>query len=270
MSVAPRFEFGANWRSFSELVDEAGVRRAQDELARFLGTRDLSGRSFLDIGCGSGLHALAAHRLGASEILAIDLDPQSVATARALLARFTAPRVSLLVADVLELKDDIGQFDIVYSWGVLHHTGDMKKAVLSAAARTRPGGLFAVALYGWTPCCAAWKRIKRWYVGATPRQRAMAESLYIRLLGVSLALRGRRLADHIAGYGWNRGMDFHHDVRDWIGGYPYESIRPRELLELLAPQGFELVRQNVKRRTGVFGSGNDEFLFCRRPPATRR
>jgi 2-polyprenyl-6-hydroxyphenyl methylase/3-demethylubiquinone-9 3-methyltransferase len=261
--MSERFEFGANWQSFSRLVDDERLRSAQDELARLLGRADLSGMSFLDIGCGSGLHALAAHRLGASRIVAIDFDPASVATARELLARFGAHGATVERGDALALDERLGEFDVVYSWGVLHHTGDMAGAVRKAAQRTRPGGLLALALYGKTPCCGAWKRIKRWYVRATPRRKAAAEALYVRLVGLSLALRGRRLADHIANYRSARGMDFAHDVRDWIGGYPYESITPGELHGLLAPMGFELVSRTVLRRTGLLGSGNDEYLYRR-------
>ena len=195
-------------------------------------------------------------------MVGIDLDPKSVETARTLFRRFGAPG-TFRVADALQPNDDLGQFDIVYSWGVLHHTGDMASAIRNAARHVRPGGLFALALYARTPCCGAWKRIKRWYVRASPAQKARAERIYVRLTALSLALQGKRLSEHIAGYRSSRGMDFMHDVRDWIGGYPYESVRPQELHELLAPLGFELVHRNVRRRTGVLGSGNDEFLYRR-------
>jgi len=144
---------------------------------------------------------------------------------------------------------------------VLHHTGDMDRAIQMAADQVRPGGLLALALYGKTPYCGLWTRIKRWYVGASPRVRAAAEHLYVWLFGLYLLLRGRRLRTHIASYSRKRGMDFYHDVRDWIGGYPYESITPRRLAQLLTPLGFDLVSQNVRRRSGLFGSGNDEYLF---------
>jgi len=94
-------------------------------------------------------------------------------------------------------------------------------------------------------------------------EQARAERIYIRLFGFYLLLRGKRLSKHIAGYKHKRGMDFLHDVRDWIGGYPYESIAPRELAQLLRPLGFDLIRQNVRKRSGLFGSGNDEYLFRR-------
>ncbi|MFX8620485.1 50S ribosomal protein L11 methyltransferase, partial [Acinetobacter baumannii] len=47
---------------------------------------DFKGRSFLDIGCGSGLHALAAMRLGVARVVGVDIDPNSAATARHVLS----------------------------------------------------------------------------------------------------------------------------------------------------------------------------------------
>jgi len=261
-----RFEFGKNWEQFSGLVDETRIADASNRLASLLRSNDLSGRSFLDIGCGSGLHSLAALRMGAARVVAIDLDPHSVATTRAVLERF-APGHRALVEEmsVFELVGKpFGEFDVVYSWGVLHHTGDMARALKAAATSTKPGGLFAVALYGKTRYCAMWRRIKRWYINASPRKQARAEKTYVRLFGAYLLLRGKRLATHIRNYNKKRGMDFHHDVRDWIGGYPYESIGPAELAALLEPLGFEIVWRNVKRRSGLFGSGNDEYLLRRR------
>jgi len=260
-----RFEFGANWSSFAQLLDAERISSAERRLAALLRTQDLTGRRFLDIGCGSGLHSLAALRLGAREVVAIDLDPKSVATTREVLARFwRGSNVTVREQSVFDLEGrPHGEFDVVYSWGVLHHTGDMPRAIRIAARQAAPGGLLGLALYGKTRYCAAWKRIKRWYVHATPQQKARAEDWYVRLFGLYLLLRGKRLAAHIAGYQSKRGMDFRHDVRDWIGGFPYESISPAELAALLAPEGFEMIGQNVKRRSGLFGSGNDEYLLRR-------
>lgn len=265
-SRSERFEFGKNWESFSHLLDDERIFNAEARLRSFLGVADLSARRFLDIGCGSGLHSLAALRLGAVQVTAIDLDPDSVATTQAVLSKFwNGADWAVKRLSVFDLPDQtMAEFDVVYSWGVLHHTGDMQRAITTAAQRTAPGGLFAVALYGKTRYCGIWTRIKRWYVNATSEQRARAEKLYVRLFGFYLLLRGKRLSTHIANYNKRkRGMDFYHDVRDWIGGYPYESITPRELSDLLTPLGFELVKQNVRRRSGLFGSGNDEYLFRR-------
>lgn len=261
-----RFEFGKNWQSYAGLIDEERIAMAERRLTELLGTADLSGRTLLDIGCGSGLHSLAALRRGARQVLAIDLDPDSVATAQSVLARFwNQANYEVRRLSVFDLeKEGVGTFDVVYSWGVLHHTGEMVRAIRMAAARVAPGGHLAVALYGKTRFCGTWTKIKRWYVNATPEAQARAERLYVRLFGLYLLLRGKRLSSHIAGYERKRGMDFYHDVRDWIGGYPYESIAPEELAALLEPLGFELARKYVRRRSGLFGSGNDEYLYRRR------
>src|SRR3989442_591190 len=255
-----RFEFGKNWESFSPLIDKEAIRKAEDRMALFLGTRDLSGRTFLDIGCGSGLHALVALRFGSKEIVAIDVDPDSVSTARALLERcWQGPNKSVRHVSVFDLdKEGFGEFDIVYSWGVLHHTGDMNRAIETAAKRVKQGGLFAVALYGKTRYCELWKRIKRWYVNASATEQARAERIYIRLFGFYLLLRGKRLSKHIAGYKHKRGMDFLHDVRDWIGGYSYEASAPGGLAQMLAPLGFDLIRQNRPERSGLVGCVTDQ------------
>lgn len=258
-----RFEFGKNWASFAATLDEAKIREAENRLASMLGADSLKGATFLDIGCGSGLHSLAALRMGAERVWAIDLDANSVGTAQAVLARWW-PQQNYRIErkSVFELESALPeQFDIVYSWGVLHHTGEMVRAIRAACRAVKPGGRLAIALYGKTRYCGIWTRIKRWYVQATPEQKKRAEDWYVRLFGAYLLLRGKRLSSHIANYRKKRGMDFYHDVRDWIGGYPYESIRPRELHAIVKPLGFELERQTVKRRSGLFGSGNDEYVF---------
>src|SRR5689334_19442056 len=185
-----RFEFGKNWESFSHLVDDERLSNAKQRLTAFLGLPDLSGRTFFDIGCGSGLHALAALTLGAKQVTAIDIDPYSVSTTQAVLARFWGgANVSVRNLSVFELEQHpLGQFDIVYSWGVLHHTGDMNRAIRIAAGHTRPGGLFAVALYGKTRYCGIWTRIKHWYVNAPPAEQARAERWYVRLFGFYMLL----------------------------------------------------------------------------------
>jgi len=153
------------------------------------------------------------------------------------------------------------QADVVYSWGVLHHTGNMNQTVRNAASLVRPQGTLIIALYGKTPYCETWKRIKRWYCTANEAKKQSAERWYVRLFGVYLLLRGKRLKNHIANYSKKRGMDFIHDVRDWLGGYPYESIAPQDLVDPSSPLGFTCVKQRVRRRSGLFGSGCDEYVF---------
>lgn len=175
-SAEKRFEFGKNWSEFSEKIDEAKIGEAERQLARFFDPESLEGKSFLDIGCGSGIHSLAAFRLGISKLLAIDLDPLSVETTKKVLSHAGFANAQVRQQSVFDLSaEQSGTFDIVYSWGVLHHTGRMYDAIRSAALMVRSGGLLALALYGKTRYCGMWTKIKRWYVNTTPEKQVRAE-----------------------------------------------------------------------------------------------
>jgi 2-polyprenyl-6-hydroxyphenyl methylase/3-demethylubiquinone-9 3-methyltransferase len=265
-NAATRFAFGDNWASYAALVDEERLVEAERGLVRLLGPEALRGRTMLDVGCGSGLHAAAAGRLGAARIVAIDLDPRAVETTRAVLARH-APVVPAEVrqADVFDLDPKTaGQFDVVYSWGVLHHTGAMGEAIGRAAAMVASGGLFSFALYRRTRLCGMWAYEKRWYAAARPRAQAMARRIYLILLRAKFAVTGQDFAGYVASYKSARGMDFLHDVHDWMGGYPYESITPAEVDARMRKLGFEHVRSFTQAPSlGLFGSGCDEYVYRR-------
>src|SRR3954470_16401378 len=162
LDVSTHFRFGQNWADYSKLVDDRRISDAVESVKGLVG--DLTGKSFLDIGSGSGLFSVSALRLGASEVLATDIDEDSVATTRKLLSRedrghWQAERIS-----VFELAERLhDKFDVVYSWGVLHHTGAMWRAVDTAAGMVKPGGLFAFSLYEKTPMCGFWTQEKRMY-----------------------------------------------------------------------------------------------------------
>src|SRR5438309_4149357 len=64
-----RFTFGKNWSDYvAKYYSPERLRTAQGHLLEFLKLDNLNGRSFLDIGCGSGLHSLAAWRSGSSSV----------------------------------------------------------------------------------------------------------------------------------------------------------------------------------------------------------
>lgn len=230
------FAFGKNWAAYAEKITEAHIGEAERNLSRLLGGERLDGKRFLDIGSGSGLHSLAALRLGAREVVAVDTDPDSVATSQAVLARH-APhgRFRVEQASVFELDPHrLGDFDTVYSWGVLHHTGDLERAVRCAVALVREGGDLLLALYRRIWMDWFWKREKRWYAKASPQAQHRARAVYIALFRLGLRFTGRRFDDYVADYRRNRGMDFYHDVHDWMGGWPYESIAPDEVERMMA------------------------------------
>lgn len=265
------FAFGRNWASYAQSVDEGQIKEAEIGLLRLLGGEPPRVRSFLDIGSGSGLHSLAALRLGANHVHAVDIDEDSVATTRALLSRFAQDRKwKVEHASVFDLTpESLGEFDLVYSWGVLHHTGNLDRAVRCAAHLVRPGGLFLFALYRRIWADFFWRHEKRWYSRASPAAQTRARAVYTALFRVGLRITGRRFVDYKAGYCSNRGMEFQHDVHDWMGGWPYESVTPAEVEALMRALGFERVRSFVGtgrffgRYTGIFGSGCDEFVYRR-------
>jgi 2-polyprenyl-6-hydroxyphenyl methylase/3-demethylubiquinone-9 3-methyltransferase len=261
------FAFGRNWASFSETINEDRIQASIEELERLLGGTCPAGCRFLDIGCGSGLHSVAAIRLGAAEVHCVDIDADSVATTRHTLARL-APGASVSVEQksVFDLDaSTAGLFDVVYSWGVLHHTGDMHNAIDRAARLVKPGGRLIIALYRKTWLCPLWTLEKRWYVKATPAAQQRMFNLYVGFMKLRARIRGRDFEEFKRNFWHKRGMSYEHDVRDWIGGYPYESISPRELIGFLGERGFRLERGFYKKRRkiGLLGSGNDQFVFRR-------
>jgi 2-polyprenyl-3-methyl-5-hydroxy-6-metoxy-1,4-benzoquinol methylase len=192
ISVEQHFAFGDNWAEYAKNISARDIDEAIDGLRRLLGEADLEGKRFLDIGSGSGIHSLAALRLGASEVVAIDLDPKSVSTTQHVLQRHTAgSRYIVKQASVFDLDPgDLGTFDVVYSWGVLHHTGDLDRAIRKAAAMVEPGGEFVFALYHRTWLCPFWTIEKKWYAKASNYGQTLVRSIYIAIAVLRRWLRG--------------------------------------------------------------------------------
>lgn len=263
-AVESHFKFGENWSSYSNLIDEDRIENSVKGLQKLLGDGGVSGKSFLDIGCGSGLHSFAALLLGAKEIVATDLDADSVATTEKVLAKHGANKpYRVMQVSVFDLPDKLQQtFDVVYSWGVLHHTGAMVEAISKAAAMVSPNGLFAFALYRKTPYCGLWRAEKKWYSKASLRQQEIARAIYVMLFRLGCFVTGRHFKQYVAEYKKMRGMEFLHDVHDWLGGYPYESISPPQVDQLLRQLGFSLERRFVRSGLmSVLGSGCDEYAY---------
>ncbi|MEV6848905.1 methyltransferase domain-containing protein [Actinoplanes sp. NPDC051411] len=255
-----RFAFGANWRAFVDTVDETKIRTATDSLVRALRSPDLTGRTFLDVGCGSGLFSLAAHRLGA-EVRSFDFDAESVAATAELRARFAPDAVwPIEQGSILDERyvAGLGRHDIVYSWGVLHHTGDLWRAMDLAARLVKPGGLLFVSVYNdQGPKSRLWERVKRRYNRSGRAGRAtivFLSAAYLwrwwPLLRLIRWVRGSRLPRA-------RGMSVRHDLIDWVGGYPFAVAKPETVFDFLRERGFEL--RHLKTCAG--GLGCNEYVF---------
>jgi SAM-dependent methyltransferase len=237
-------------------------------LAKLFPVDELRDRDFLDIGCVSGLSMLAALRLGARSVTGIDIDPNSAEAVRAVLTRHAEGKVwHVQMASVFDFAPDKGAaYDIVHSWGVLHHTGDMWPAVRKAAVLVAPKGHLALALYRKTWLCGFWRAEKKFYSRSSGVIQAAIGAAYRGLYCVALIATGRSPARYIRDYKSARGMSWSHDVHDWLGGYPYESVTPQEVSALLGELGFDAVRTFEKPAAvkGLFGSHCDEFVVVRR------
>ncbi|HEX6470515.1 MAG TPA: class I SAM-dependent methyltransferase [Streptosporangiaceae bacterium] len=262
-----RFAFGRNWRSFIELVDDERAGAATQSLVRALGTADLTGRTFLDVGCGSGLFSLAACRLGA-RVRSLDYDSEAVAATLELRRRF-APDADWTVeqGSILDerLADRLGAFDIVYAWGVLHHTGDLWRAMELVARLVAPKGLLYLSVYNDQGFQSRmWRRVKRTYNKSGPVRRRLLIAGSAGYLGWRHPVA--RLAGLIRGGGprsrpsRGRGMSRRHDLVDWVGGYPFEVAKPEQVFAFLRARGYELC--HLKTCGG--GIGCNEFVFTRR------
>lgn len=265
--VESHFPFGENWRSFLSTVSPESIAEAERCLRLLVPADALKGRRFLDVGSGSGLAMLAALRLGAARADGIDLDRNSVEASRSLLAK-EAPHAdwSTRQKSVFDLTpEQDGSYDIVYSWGVLHHTGDMWAAIEKAAAMVAPGGRFIIALYRKTPLCPAWRVEKRFYTAAPAVVQAAMRAAYDGAYRLALRMSGRDPAQYFANYRSARGMDWRHDVHDWLGGYPYESTEPREVVPFLERLGFTMEKmfERPPAAKGVLGTHCDEYVAVR-------
>jgi 2-polyprenyl-3-methyl-5-hydroxy-6-metoxy-1,4-benzoquinol methylase len=190
-------------------------------LRNLLGREKLDGLRFLDIGSGSGLFSLVASKMGAA-VTSFDFDEDSVRTTESVLAHSPRDDWRVMRGSILDRSfiSTLGTFDVVYAWGVLHHTGDMWAALDNAAALVRPTGTLVVSLYRKTPLCAVWRAEKRLYAGALPSLQTTIRTLYKAAFVAALAVRGRNPITYARDYKRNRGMEWSADVHDWLGGYP--------------------------------------------------
>jgi 2-polyprenyl-6-hydroxyphenyl methylase/3-demethylubiquinone-9 3-methyltransferase len=264
VSSGNRFEFGANWARFLSVLDDRRIAGAVASLRAMLAVPDLAGKTFVDVGCGSGLFSLAAYRLGA-RVHSFDFDPKSVACTQELRRRYASSDPHWVIEEASALDPNylarLGTFDVVYSWGVLHHTGAMWAALENIVPLVKPGGLLFIAIYNDQGTRSKrWTRVKQIYNRTSPglRWAVLWPTLLVtwgpRFLKDLLLLRPFRQWRE---YGRDRGMSPWHDHVDWIGGYPFEVAKPEEIFRFYRDRGFDLV--NLETCGGTVGC--NQFVF---------
>jgi 2-polyprenyl-6-hydroxyphenyl methylase/3-demethylubiquinone-9 3-methyltransferase len=257
-----QFDFGQNWIDFAkQALTKEKVAQARSDFLRLFAGIDLKGRTFLDIGFGQGLGLLSAQDAGAI-VFGNDINPkcrQALAlSASVLKVSLDVPVVigsildDAVVARVANLANPLCKFSIVHSWGVLHHTGNMKKAIENAASLVDGNGYLVIALYNRHWSSPAWLFVK-WLYCSSPRwMKAIFNHLFYPIIAIAkLCVTGKNP------FVKNRGMNFYYDVIDWIGGYPYEYANKSEITSILQPLGFSCVRFEAAQ----VPTGCNEYVF---------
>lgn len=256
LSSETRFGFGQNWRKYLKRLTPSRITKAKTSLQNMLGKESLKKHSFIDIGSGSGLFSLAAWQLGAT-VHSFDFDQDSVECTMKLRLDFNAPknewgieRASILDEDLVKR---LGRYDIVYSWGVLHHTGNMQLACQQAAKLCNPGGLLFIAIYNSQGVISHYWWVVKWIYNTGLIGKYLMTLLHIPYLFilrfVFRAITGRL---HI-----ERGMSIWFDMHDWLGGMPFEVASAEKIEATFSEIGYTLVKKSL------VGSkhGCNEFVF---------
>jgi 2-polyprenyl-3-methyl-5-hydroxy-6-metoxy-1,4-benzoquinol methylase len=258
-----RFEFGENWLNFiRQNFSEEKLESSRKHMLSLMGVDSLQGLSFLDIGCGSGLHSLAAARSGASPVRSFDYDPKSVEATR-YVKEMTGAKGDWNITQGSVLDEaflaTLPRYDVVYSWGVLHHTGDVWRALANTVPLVAPGGLLYIALYAAdvqkNPTPEFWLDVKKRYVAAGAFRRRLFEAWYIWrfMLGRSL-IKTPLFIWRMLTEKRERGMNMLTDIRDWLGGWPMEFTWDADVVAFCEKAGFTPVQVRT-------GEACTEFVF---------
>jgi 2-polyprenyl-6-hydroxyphenyl methylase/3-demethylubiquinone-9 3-methyltransferase len=247
-------------------MDEASIGRAQSSLQKSFHGAAFEGLRFVDIGCGSGIFSLSAFRLGADPVVSLDVDPNSIASATVLHERTrtsASGRAWLIKAgSILDeaVVRELGESPRVFSWGVLHHTGAMWKAIENTLRLVAPDGLYCLALYNRPGHPRLMLALKRFYNRMPALTRPTMRGAYGTLVLARMLAAGANPIRYVRGYGETaRGMSFWRDVEDWLGGLPYEFAEPDEVRSFVTARGFEIEHVLVRK-----AGANNEYLIRRR------
>jgi 2-polyprenyl-3-methyl-5-hydroxy-6-metoxy-1,4-benzoquinol methylase len=256
-----RFEFGKNWKDFLNTVSETEIQKAAADIKRWLQTESLKGKRIIDIGSGSGIHSYVFYLMNAEELISFDYDTDSVEATKKIWQNAGSPdNWKITQGSILdtEFANSLGKFDIIYSWGVLHHTGNMWKAIENASSLLNANGIFWISIYQKGPAYPRHLKLKLKYNASSPAGKKIMIYSSVCKIMIKRVLSGKNP------FKWNqktdRGMNVYHDLIDWLGGLPYEVADKNEIEKFCNERNLKLEKAEI-----VTEGGCSNYLFRRIP-----
>lgn len=250
-----RFEFGANWKNFLKRIDSESIEAAKQNIQLWLGEDLVKGKTVLDIGCGSGLHSLSYFLLGASKIVSFDYDEKSVEATKTLWKQAGSP-INWIICQGSILDESfvisLGKFDIVYSWGVLHHTGDLWGSIKILIKNTlNNNSKLWIAIYQGVKTYEKDLALKMKYNNSNYFGKKILVYSHV------LKIMKKRRAKGLNPFSWNekrgRGMNTYNDLVDWLGGFPYEVCSVEKMKNFMTSNGnWRLIKYNDKEACAIY------------------
>ena len=159
----------------------------------------------------------------------------------------------------MDFLKSLGNFDVVYSWGVLHHTGNMWKALENVASLVSANGILCIALYNdQGRITKLWWKTKRLYCSGLLGKFIVCSIFLPYFFSRAVVASIIKRENVFSKYRRNRGMSIVHDWFDWLGGFPYEVAKVEDIFHFYKDRGFIL--RNIVTSNGL---GNNEFVFVK-------
>lgn len=256
-----QFNFGENWENFSKnQLSSTKIQEAKKDFVKFFQNESIKNQTFIDIGFGQGMSLLIANTLGAITV-GNDINPLSEKVLEFNKSYFSDIKeisIPIIIGSILKestlnaIRQINEQYDIVHSWGVLHHTGEMWEAINNSSELVNKNGKFIIAIYNKHWSSPLWHTIKKTY-NYSPKfiKKLIISIFYFIILIAKFSVTFKNP------FKKERGMSFYYDVIDWVGGYPYEYANKEEIQTYIENLGFQLIYYNKAQ----VPTGCNEYVF---------
>ena len=253
-----RFSFGKNWVNYLKKANSNSLKKASKSIEDLFNYTKLNNVNFLDVGCGSGIFSLAARKNNMS-VTSFDFDKFSVQATQSLKNKYFKDDLNwkVMQGSILDLdflKKFKYKFEYVYSWGVLHHTGNMMESFENISTLVKDKGFLIISIYNDQGILSRyWLVVKKLYNSNIIFRFLIILfhfPYFMILRPIKKIILDRQIID-------SRGMIFWYDYLDWLGGYPFEVAKPKDVISFFKKRGF-----NIKKTLTTKGKlGCNEFIF---------